>query len=385
MRIKDTIHGEIQIDEKLIIDLIQTFEFQRLRKIKQLGVANFTFPGAEHTRYNHSIGVYHIINKIVEKFKNQGEIFFTPQEELAIKVTGLIHDLGHGPLSHAAEVFFNYSHEQYTVKIIQNPQGEVYKILKQYDETNKTNIIDNVINFINKTHKNGALNSLISSTVDADRMDYLLRDSYYTGTVYGNVDIQRLIAHMEYYENKIVFDKKILYTLEDFILSRYHMFIQVYLNEKSLIYEKLIQKILLRVSQLQQEDYSFENDISILLNLMKNPIDVNDYIKINDYNFMALIESFYYEKDERLKELVGVLLKRVNFYEEIKNDHQTNDDEIVLVTDQIKKKVYSDDKSIYIKLNDKYKEIEDVSKIFAFSKQTLVINIEEKKYKVLLK
>ncbi|MFV0288192.1 MAG: HD domain-containing protein [Mycoplasmatales bacterium] len=383
MKIKDVIHGEINIEEDIIIDLIQTLEFQRLRKIKQLGVTNYTFPGAEHTRYSHSIGVYYIIKLILKKFETSN--LYTSEEAIALKVAGLLHDIGHGPLSHAAETFFDYAHEDFTIAIIQKQDGEIHQILKKYDQNNQQNIYQQVIDLIAKEHGNKALNSLISSSIDADRMDYLLRDSYYTGAVYGTIDIQRIISLMKYKENKIVFDSKALYTLEDFILSRYHMFNQVYLNKKSLIYERLLQKILERVFTLYEQSFEFKTDTGIFFDLIEKPILVENYIKINDYNFMAAIDNLYYEEDEQLKCIVGVLKKRVNFYEEFENNIKLQANELILTTDNINKKVYSALEPIFI-LDEtgKVKKIEEVSQIFEFSKTTLTISVKEKKYKVSL-
>ncbi len=379
MRIKDVIHGEIYISDDLIKSLIQTFEFQRLRKIKQLGVTNYVFPGAEHTRYIHSLGVYHITNKILSSLKHKGNDF-TKEEEISLKVAALLHDVGHGPLSHAAEGFFNYSHEDYTIEIIKDPTTEINKVLTKFNKDNNMEIIKNVELFIKKEHKNKALNSIISSTVDADRMDYLLRDSYYTGAVYGNVDINRLISYMELSDNKIVFDQKALHTLEDFILSRYHMFIQVFLNEKSLIYEKIIGKILKRVKVLKEENYEFKTDISVFEILFQKPLKVSDYIKVNDFNFMNTISNFYYEDDQVLRNLSSLLEKRMLFTKEIKSEDNL-DNKIFI--GGINDTVYSEKEPIFIKMENKEEFlIEEVSQIFDFCKKDLRIVVEEKVFQL---
>ncbi len=377
MRIKDVIHGEIHITDDLIKSLIETFEFQRLRKIKQLGVTNYVFPGAEHTRYIHSLGVFHISNKIINELKGKG-YSFTEEEEVSLKAAALLHDVGHGPLSHAAEGFFNYSHEDYTIKIIKDKETEINEILINYEKENNLNIINNIEMFIKKTHPNKALNSIISSTVDADRMDYLLRDSYYTGAVYGNVDIDRLISYMELSDGKIVFDKKALHTLEDFILSRYHMFIQVFLNEKSLIYEKIIGKILKRVQVLIEEDYKFETNINSLKILFQKPLKVKDYIKVNDFNFMNTISNFYYEEDPILRNLSSLLEKRMLFTKEVEGNISM-DNKIVI--GGIRDTVYSEKEQIFIKEdNGDVVPIENISQIFEFCRDSLRIIVEEKTY-----
>lgn len=379
MRIKDVIHGEIRIKDKLIVDLIQTFEFQRLRKIKQLGVTNYVFPGAEHTRYIHSLGVFHIVSLILDNFRKKDEVFFTEEEARSILVASLLHDVGHGPLSHAAEGFFDYHHEDYTIEIIKDKNTSINKVLKEYDETNGTNIISDVEKFIKKEHPNKALNSLITSTVDGDRMDYLLRDSYYTGAVYGNVDIHRLISYMSFEDGKIVFDNKALHTLEDFILSRYHMFIQVFLNEKSLIYEKIIGKILKRVNELQEANYEFSTNIEVFKILNHKPLEVKDYIRVNDFNFMNTISDFYYEEDLILKNLASLLEKKFEF----KEVEEFKDDYAYVNIGDIDDPVYSEKEIIYIfDENKNVVPIEDVSQIFKFCKENLRIVVKEKNIKL---
>ncbi len=379
MRIKDVIHGEIHITDDLIKSLIETFEFQRLRKIKQLGVTNYVFPGAEHTRYIHSLGVFHISNKIINELKGKN-YSFTKEEEVSLKAAALLHDIGHGPLSHAAEGFFNYSHEDYTIKIIKDKDTEINRILIDYEKENNLDIINNIEMFIKKTHPNKALNSIISSTVDADRMDYLLRDSYYTGAVYGNVDIDRLISYMELVDNKIVFDKKALHTLEDFILSRYHIFILVFLYEKSLVYEKIIGKILKRVQFLIQEGYEFKTNINSLEILFQKPLKVSDYIKVNDFNFMNTISNFYYEEDETLRNLSSLLEKRMQFTKEV-DKNLSKDNKIII--GGISDTVYSEKEQIYIKEDDgKIIPIENISQIFEFCKDSLRIIVEEKTFQL---
>ncbi len=379
MRIKDVIHGEIHIEDDLIKNLIQTFEFQRLRKIKQLGVTNYVFPGAEHTRYIHSLGVYHISDKILKSLKEKGNKF-KKEDEISLRVAALLHDVGHGPLSHAAEGFFNYSHEDYTIKIIKDKSTEINKVLTKFDKKNNYSIIDNVEKFIKKEHQNEALTSIISSTVDADRMDYLLRDSYYTGAVYGNVDINRLISYMEYIDNKLVFDIKALHTLEDFILSRYHMFIQVFLNEKSLIYEKIIGKILKRVKELKEEDFKFKNETEVFDILFQKPLRVKDYIKINDFNFMNAISNFYYEDDQTLRQLSSLLEKRMLFTK--KTNRNLSGDDIIHIN-KIEDNVYNQKEPIYIKdENGNIVLIEEISQIFKFCKESLRIVVEPKTFKL---
>lgn len=383
MKIRDVIHGDIVIDNKLIMQLITTPEFQRLRRIKQLGLSNLVFVSAEHTRYGHSIGVYHVLSKMLENFQTKKIHFYTEDEKLALLVSGLLHDLGHGPLSHASEVFFKYSHEDFTIKIIENKNGEIYKILKKFEKENDMNLISQVISFIKKEHSNKPLNSLISSSLDADRLDYLNRDSYYTGVTYGRVDIDRIIDDMKVYKNKIVFTKKNVHTLEDFILSRYHMFVQVYLNDKSVAYENLISKILNRIDELLKQKFVFSVDVSIYENLKKTKIDIDKYLKIDDFTFITFLISLASESDEELKKWVNVFVRQ-NSLEEIKEELYKKDKEkIYLKAKGYSKNVYDKDESLYIKEDEKIMKIQSISPIFKLSQDKLEIKVDSTFFEVI--
>lgn len=379
MKIKDVIHGEIEIFDPQIISLIHTKEFQRLRKIKQLGLTNLIFPSAEHTRYAHSVGVYRILEMILAKFEVKEQIFFSSFEKKCLLIAGLLHDLGHGPLSHAAENFFNYSHEDYTIKIIKYQEGGIYQILAKEPE-----LIDGVTALIAKKHKNKALNSLLSSSLDADRMDYLVRDSYYTGAVYGKIDLERIIDGFEYHDKKIVIAEKMIHTMEDFILSRYHMFVQVYLNPKSIYYELLIKKILERVFLLYSQDFQFKSDISILLDLTETEINIGDYLLINDYNFLSLINQLQHEDDYVLNKLVNFFEFQNLFDQERevveKNNQKQDLREIMeLKIESSSKQVYNTKEPIYVIKTgtNEVLPIEEISPIFGFAIEKLKITRED--------
>lgn len=402
MKIKDVIHGEIIITDEMIINLIHTKEFQRLRKIKQLGLTNLIFPSAEHTRFSHSLGVYHILKQILEKFKEKNKVFFTNLEERSLLVAGLLHDLGHGPLSHAAENFFGYSHEDYTVKIIVSENSQINEILKEEKE-----LLENIVLFIQKKHSNKPLNSLLSSSLDADRMDYLVRDSYYTGAVYGKIELERIIDSFEYENDKIVVFEKMVHTLEDYILSRYHMFVQVYLNKKSIYYELLVKRILERVFLLFSQNYLFKNNISVFLDLAETNININDYTQINDYNFLNLISNLEREDDHILKTLVQIFEKQILFSENktfpYMNENLNSSDSLNILDksndlnkfdelskeflhiEKITKKVYNPKEPIYVKkyTSGEIVPIEEISDIFKFASEKLQIIIEQSKHKIM--
>ena len=190
MVIRDPVHGDIEIHEQLIKDLIDTASFQRLRRIKQLAGSELAFPGATHTRFTHSIGVYHLIQLVLKQpaFRD-----FSKQAQLIITVAGLLHDIGHGPYSHTFEVLVNInsqmqSHEMYAVQLINDQTSDINLVLKKYFVASEIQIICDVI--LGKAHHHFLLADLVSSQLDMDRIDYLLRDDRFAGTGYGYIDAQ---------------------------------------------------------------------------------------------------------------------------------------------------------------------------------------------------
>ena len=195
---KDPVHRYVHVRDALIWDLIGTREFQRLRRIKQLGTTYLTFHGAEHSRFNHSLGVYEIVRRIVDDvFKGRPE-WDEGERELVLSAA-LLHDLGHGPFSHSFEKVFHLDHESFTRDIILG-QTEVNEVLRRVSD----DFPKHVAEVIAKTYQNKQVVSLISSQIDADRMDYLQRDAYYTGVSYGHFDMERILRVMRPREDQIV-------------------------------------------------------------------------------------------------------------------------------------------------------------------------------------
>ena len=198
---KDPVHRYVHVRDRVIWDLIGTKEFQRLRRIKQLGTTFLTFHGAEHSRFNHSLGVYEIVRRIVDDvFSGRKE--WDESDRLLSLSAALLHDLGHGPFSHAFEKVFQLDHEVFTQDIILG-NTEVNQVLSAVSP----DFPKKVSEVIAKTSDKKLVVSLISSQIDADRMDYLLRDAYYTGVSYGNFDIERIMRVMRPREEQLVFKR----------------------------------------------------------------------------------------------------------------------------------------------------------------------------------
>lgn len=372
MVIRDVLYGDINIEDETIESLIRTKEMQRLRGIKQLGLTYLIFPGAEHSRYTHSIGVYYLATRIVEVLENKSGMRFDEYEKKGLFVACLLHDLGHGPYSHASEYFFAYDHEQMTVEIIESETTQIHNRLKDLI------YYPDVVKFIRKQHPNKLLNSILSSSIDADRMDYLVRDSYYCGVSYGKFDLERLLKIIDVQDEKIVFQEKGIHTIEDFLLSRYHMFTQVYLNDKSSGYELLVSEILKRISELDHEGYKFKTDLAVLLNFYDTEeIDVADFVELDDMRLYHIIaELRNNESDPKLFSLCSAILD----HERLTID-KPKESKYTWKMEKYTKKVYDGREPVYIKMKTgELKKLEQVSPLVEMFKSSLKISVDAKIY-----
>ncbi len=245
---RDPIHGYVRVDESVVWKCIQTKEFQRLRRIKQLGSTSLVYHTGEHSRFAHSLGVYEIVRRMINEVRDLREKL-TDYEKVTVMLAGLLHDIGHAPFSHSFETIMKRKHEEYTVQIISQP-SEVKSVLDSYSP----HLADDVASVINGTHPNGILCQLVSSQLDADRMDYLLRDSYFTGTKYGEFDLERILRTMRVSNDQLVVKVSGMHTIEDYIMARYHMYWQVYYHPVSRSYDVLLKNIFKRLVDLYLGD-----------------------------------------------------------------------------------------------------------------------------------
>lgn len=366
MNIRDAIHGDISIEEEVIKQLIETKEFQRLRNIKQLGLTYLAFPTTEHSRFMHSVGVYYLVTQLLDVLEAKTGQAFEVKERLALQIACLLHDLGHGPFSHTSEEFFGFNHEDYTIKIIEDKDTEVNKVLTNYGES----IIEEVVSFIKKTHHNPVLNSILSGTIDVDRMDYLMRDSYFSGVSYGEIDIQRIFNVIDIKNNSIVFHEKGVKALEDIIISRYNMFSQVYLNKKALAYEVLVAEILGELRTLVDSQFKLPYSIEKVLPFFDGNISVKDYLLADDLVFLTLINDLANLEDNEQTNYVRFLsqafVNKKIVFTKPDNPIYTNK------TGNYVKKVYNESVLIYTTSHDIIK-LEDASKLTEFLSGALTI------------
>lgn len=280
---RDPVHNYIHVQHPTILKLIDTKEFQRLRRIKQLGTSSYTFHGAEHSRFSHSLGVYEIARRICDKFVRNYSIDKDPvngwddQERLVTLCAALLHDIGHGPFSHAFEGIFHTDHEKMTQAIINSPETEVHQILKEVSP----DFPQQVASVIDKSYPNKQVVHLISSQIDADRMDYLQRDAYFTGVAYGEFDLARILRVIRPYKNKIVFRYPGLHAVEDYVVSRYQMHMQIYFHHVSRGMEVTLERTLARAKKLYQRS-ELQLPHGFLKPFFDEDFSLDDYLQLDD-------------------------------------------------------------------------------------------------------
>ncbi len=301
---KDPVHRYIHVRDRVIWDLIATKEFQRLRRIHQLGTTYLVFHGAEHSRFNHSLGVYEIVRRIIDD-SFSGRPQWNDSERLVTLCAALLHDLGHGPFSHAFEKVFDLDHEYYTQQILLG-DTEVNEVLRRVGEEFPRKVAD----VIGKTYPDKLVVSLISSQIDADRMDYLQRDAYFTGVSYGHFDMERILRVMRPAEDQAVIKMSGMHAVEDYIMSRYQMYWQVYFHPVSRSAEVILVKILQRAKFLSKEGYTFKQDPVHFRSFFGKSIDLADYIALDEYVLMTYFQLWMGEDDEILADLCDRFINR---------------------------------------------------------------------------
>lgn len=301
---KDPVHRYVHVRDRVIWDLIGTKEFQRLRRIKQLGTTYLTFHGAEHSRFNHSLGVYEIIRRIVDNvFSERPE--WSKENRLLSLCAGLLHDLGHGPFSHSFEKVFDFDHEHFTQEIILG-NTEVNAVLSKVHP----DFPKQVAEVIGKTSDNKLVISLISSQIDADRMDYLQRDAYFTGVSYGHFDMERILRVMRPQVDQVVIKQTGMHAVEDYIMSRYQMYWQVYFHPVTRSAEVILTKILHRAKELYEKNYSFKQQPTHFISFFKNSLTLQDYLKLDEAIILFYFQMWQDEEDEILTDLCKRFVNR---------------------------------------------------------------------------
>lgn len=349
---RDPVLDYIHVQHRIILDLIDSQEVQRLRRIKQLGTTSYTFHGAEHSRFSHSLGVYEITRRICDRFVRNYPIEKDPingwddKERLLTLCAALLHDIGHGPFSHSFEGIFNTDHEEMTEKIILSPDTEVNAILKRVAE----DFPKKVASVINKTYPNKQVVDLISSQIDADRMDYLKRDAYFTGVTYGDFDLARILRVIRPYQNKIVFRIQGTHAVEDYIVSRYQMHMQVYFHHVSRGMEVTLERMLARAKHLYQR-----GDLHLAEGFLKPFFDENytmqEYLRLDDGVLTTHMLDWQKHPDEILSNLAYRFLSRKPL-KSVRFDPEKDKDLLVKLEQLIEKAGYNTE--YYTAINSSY-------------------------------
>ncbi|HHF7019890.1 TPA: HD domain-containing protein [Streptococcus mutans] len=307
---RDPVHNYIPVEDELIYDLINSKEFQRLRRIKQLGSSSFTFHGAEHSRFSHCLGVYYLARRVTNIFDKKYSDIWNSNESLLTMTAALLHDIGHGAYSHTFERLFDTNHETITQQIILSPETEINTILRRVSP----DFPDKVASVINHTYSNKQVEQLISSQIDVDRMDYLLRDSYFTGASYGEFDLTRVLRVIRPIENGIAFSRDGMHAVEDYIISRYQMYMQVYFHPASRAMEVLLQNLLKRAKYLYPKEKEFFTVTSPhLIPFFENRVTLEDYLSLDDGVMNTYFQTWMQSADKILSDLASRFINRKVF------------------------------------------------------------------------
>lgn len=310
---RDSVHNIIRLntdtDEgKLLVKLIDTAEFQRLRRIRQLGLANFTYQGAEHSRFTHSLGALHLATRTL--FKLQSSYQITNEARIAVRCAALLHDIGHGPFSHVIETILNFHHEDFTVEAVLSDETEVGKVLRSFSDSLSENIAD----IIRGTFRPFALSQLVSSQLDVDRMDYLMRDSLMTGAKYGIFDLEWIIKSLEIDEenDRLYVSARGIYAVEDYLQARYYMFRQVYFHRTLRSAEVVLRSMLKRALQLYAEgsDLWYAEQTPFAKIIRGQKLSLTEHLQLDDSDVMFHIKQWQKSPDPVLSDLARRFLHR---------------------------------------------------------------------------
>ena len=311
--LKDPVHSYIHIHYEVIWNCLDSKEFQRLRRIRQLGGDFQVYPTAEHSRFSHSLGVYEIVRRMVTEVKSLC-VELTEYEKVCVMLAGLLHDVGHGPFSHAFEHVTNHSHEEYTAKIILG-NTELNAILRAVSEK----LPQDIVSIIQHTHENDILNQIVSGQLDADRMDYLLRDSYFTATSYGQFDLERILRTMRVRKTaegrKVIVVKYTgIHSVEDYIMARYQMYWQVYYHPVARSYEAVFIQLFNRLKDIFKVDKDYFEDMKVLIPFLeKSEVSVDEYFKLDENSLLYCCALIQDKEDKIATDLARRLQNRKLF------------------------------------------------------------------------
>jgi HD superfamily phosphohydrolase len=307
---RDSVHNIIRVntdsDEgRLVVSLIDTPEFQRLRRIRQLGLAYFAYQAAEHSRFAHSLGAYHLATRMIARLRLDHEI--AEEHQTAVRIAALLHDIGHGPFSHVIESILGFHHEDFTIRAVLSPETGVGRLLD-------ARLAQNVASIIKGDFAPRALGQLVSSQLDVDRMDYLLRDSLMTGAKYGIFDLEWIIKsiNIDAAEDRLYISAPGLYAVEDYLQARYYMYRQVYFHRTLRSAEAVLKVLLRRALFLFNEggDVWCNADTPMEKILSGKKLDLAEHLSLDDTDMLFSIKQWQRSSDGVLSDLSQRFLNR---------------------------------------------------------------------------
>ena len=315
--INDPVYGFISLPNDIIFDLIEHPFYQRLRRIKQLGMSHLVYPGALHTRFHHALGATHLMMKAIDTLRRKGHEI-TEEEETGALIAILLHDIGHGPFSHTLEhdIVRNINHEQISSLFME-------RLSIEFDGA-----LDLALEIFEDRYKKSFLHQLVSSQLDMDRMDYLNRDSFYTGVSEGVIGSDRIIAMLNVKDNQLVVEEKGVYSIEKFLVARRLMYWQVYMHKTVVSSEVMLTHVLRRAKTLIQAGIELfatpsfslflKNDFE-LKDFKENPELLNQFAQLDDSDILGAVKVWQTSDDKVLSTLSHQLVNRQLFKIEIKN------------------------------------------------------------------
>jgi HD superfamily phosphohydrolase len=304
--LNDPIYGFIGIRSPLIFDVIAHPWFQRLRRISQMGFSYYVYPGAHHTRFEHVLGAMHLMYEVIEVLKKKG-VSVSPEEEEALQLAILLHDIGHGPFSHTTEALLasHWMHEEISL--------EVMKMLSE----EFGGALDLAISIFTNTYPRKFMHQLIVGQIDLDRMDYLKRDSFYSGATEGNINSKRIIEMMVVVDDQLAFEEKSLYSIEKFLMARRLMYWQVYLHKTSLCAEFLLTRVLERARYCYLNGSPPEASPPLRYFLSRNDLNgiairekLEMFLQLDDSDIIQGLKSWHSHEDSVLSKMSKMMINR---------------------------------------------------------------------------
>lgn len=294
--INDPVYGFITIDDQLIAEIIAHPYYQRLRRISQMALAQLVYPGAVHSRLHHSLGAYHLMRSALLELINKG-IEITEEEQQAAKIAILLHDIGHGPYSHALEhvIAEGVHHEEFSLLMMK-------ELNKQFNGK-----LQMAIDIFTNNHPKKFLHQLISGQIDVDRMDYLTRDSFFTGVSEGVIGYDRIIKMLTVYNGELMVEEKGIYSVEKFLVARRLMYWQVYLHKTVLCAEQMLKRIIKRAKHINAHCHE---TLYNFMHLKSSTTSLSEFCKIDDYDVMMAIKQWCNHEDKVLSILCNGIMNR---------------------------------------------------------------------------